>query len=148
MGVSEEYHDIASSLQDLPRVARGLLSWMGSARLVRFASPMGSGKTTLIAAICHELGVRDRVSSPTFAIMNEYGAEDGGTVFHFDFYRIEKEEDLLELGLSDVLLDDGAWRLVEWPAVGEALMPSGGVDVEIEVMQDGARRVRAVKREK
>lgn len=147
MGRREEYVGVAVDLPDLSRVARELGAWLGDDRLVRFASPMGSGKTTLIAALCGVLGVRDRVSSPTFAIMNEYRAAGGRAVYHFDFYRIDREADLLELGLHDTLCDDDSWRLVEWPLAGEALMPPGGVDVTIDVLPDGGRRVRAVRRE-
>lgn len=144
----EEYDGQADRLDDLPRIARELLAWIGSERLLRFASPMGSGKTTLISALCRELGVHARVSSPTFAIMNEYAISSKDIVYHFDFYRIEDPKDLLELGLDDALCDEVAWRFVEWPAVGMELMPTGGVDVDIKVLPNGARRVHAVKMEK
>lgn len=145
-GDCEGYEGVAEGLEGLAGVARELCKWFGEERLVRFISPMGSGKTTLISALCRELGVRDRVSSPTFAIMNEYVAGDGGGVYHFDFYRIESPSDLQELGLGDALNDERSWRFVEWPAVGERLMPAGGVDVSLEVLPGGVRRVRAEKR--
>lgn len=144
MNALDEYEGSAASLDDLPRVARELLAWLGRERLVRFVAPMGAGKTTLIAAICRELGVQDRVSSPTFAIMNEYRATGNNPVYHFDFYRIEDTNDLQELGLGDALCDAAAWRFVEWPAVGEVLMPLGGVEVAIQVQPDGVRLVRAL----
>lgn len=148
MDAYEEYDAQADRLEDLPRVARGLLAWIGHERLLRFSSPMGSGKTTLISTLCRELGSNARVSSPTFAIMNEYPISSMGIIYHFDFYRIEDPKDLLELGLDDALCDEAAWRFVEWPAVGEELMPTGGVDVDINVLPNGARRVHAVKRGK
>ena len=139
------YTSVIEELGDLPRVAHELLMWLGKERLIRFSSPMGGGKTTLISAMCAELGVCDNVSSPTFAIMNEYRMRTGEAVYHFDFYRIEQLGELRELGMQEILFDESSWRMIEWPEVGEELMPSGGVDVEIQVMPDGSRRVHAVK---
>ena len=102
---------------------------------------MGAGKTTFTTAICHVLGVRDdAVSSPTFAILNEYRAASGEPVFHFDFYRINRLTEALDLGLYDYL-DSGCLCLMEWPENIEELLPEETLKVHITVQPDGSRLV-------
>ena len=102
---------------------------------------MGAGKTTFITALCKALGVQeDAVSSPTFAIVNEYCARGGAPVYHFDFYRIERPEEALDIGLYDYL-DSGALCLMEWPENIASLLPEETLRVEISVAPDGSRRL-------
>ena len=102
---------------------------------------MGAGKTTFTTAICRELGVRgDAVSSPTFAIVNEYRTSGGESVYHFDFYRITREAEALDIGLYDYL-DSGALCLMEWPENVEGLLPEETLKVHISVAPDGARTI-------
>ena len=100
---------------------------------------MGAGKTTFTTAVCKVLGVQeDAVSSPTFAIVNEYRTADGSPLFHFDFYRIERLEEALDIGLYDYL-DSGCLCLMEWPENIEDLLPEETLKVTIQVAPDGSR---------
>ncbi len=126
-------------LEGLQNGAREFLKMTAGHSLVAFYAPMGAGKTTFITALCKELGVReDAVSSPTFAIVNEYRAGDGEPVYHFDFYRIEDPAEALDIGLYDYL-DSGALCLMEWPENIEDLLPEETLRVTISVMEDGTR---------
>ena len=135
-------HSIAiHGLEELPGAAETFLREIGNHRLIAFYAPMGAGKTTFTTAICHALGVReDAVSSPTFAILNEYRAGNGDPVFHFDFYRINRLTEALDLGLYDYL-DSGALCLMEWPENIEELLPEETLKVQIRVQPDGSRVV-------
>ena len=100
---------------------------------------MGAGKTTFITAICRSLGVRDdAVSSPTFAIVNEYRGSDGQSIFHFDFYRLDKPAEALDIGLFDYL-DSGCLCLMEWPENIEEILPEETLRVHIKVLPDESR---------
>ena len=133
-------HKIAiQNLEDLPRAAEALLEAIKGHSLVAFYAPMGAGKPTFITAVCKQLGVEeDAISSPTFAIVNEYRAKGGRPVFHFDFYRIEKEAEALDIGLYDYL-DSGELCLMEWPENIEALLPEETLKVHIGIEADGSR---------
>ena len=133
---------LIAGLQDLDRAARTFLRETAQHTLIAFYAPMGAGKTTFTTAICKVLGVReDAVSSPTFAIVNEYRTAQGEPVFHFDFYRITKLEEALDIGLYDYL-DSGCLCLMEWPENVEALLPEETLKVQICVLDDGSRAVR------
>lgn len=130
---------IIRDLQDLDRAAREFLQAIGDNNLVAFYAPMGAGKTTFTTAICKALGVReDAVSSPTFAIVNEYRSGTGEPIYHFDFYRITKLEEALDIGLYDYL-DSGALCLMEWPENIEDLLPEETLRVSITPRPDGSR---------
>ena len=128
-----------AGLEDLERAAREFLEAIGGQTLVAFYAPMGAGKTTFITAVCKALGVQeDAVSSPTFAIVNEYRTAAGIPLFHFDFYRIERLEEALDIGLYDYL-DSGFLCLMEWPENIEGLLPEETLKVTIAVNADGSR---------
>ena len=130
---------VIPSLSEIDAAAEEFLRRIGDRRLVAFYAPMGAGKTTFTTALCRRLGVRaDAVSSPTFAIINEYRAADGEPVFHFDFYRINNPEEALDIGLYDYL-DSGALCLMEWPENIEDLLPPETLRVRIDVARDGVR---------
>ena len=129
------------SIEGLEAAAREFLNGIGDRRLVAFFAPMGAGKTTFITAICKTLGVsEDAISSPTFAIVNEYRKASGEPVYHFDFYRIEKLEEALDIGLYDYL-DSGALCLMEWPENIEPLLPEDTLRISISVEPDGSRLI-------
>ena len=136
-------HEIViKSLEDLDRAAGQFLTEIGDNRLVAFYAPMGAGKTTFTTAVCHRLGVReDAVSSPTFAIVNEYRTASGEPMYHFDFYRITKLSEALDIGLYDYL-DSGCLCLMEWPENIEDLLPEETLRVRIEVAPDESRILR------
>ncbi|MBO4755242.1 MAG: tRNA (adenosine(37)-N6)-threonylcarbamoyltransferase complex ATPase subunit type 1 TsaE [Bacteroidales bacterium] len=132
---------VVNTLEGLPEGAKQFLEEIGGNRLIAFYAPMGAGKTTFTTAICHQLGVReDAVSSPTFAILNEYRTATGEPVFHFDFYRINRLAEALDLGLYDYL-DSGALCLMEWPENIEELLPEETLKVYITVQPNGARTI-------
>ena len=105
-----------------------------------FYGSMGAGKTTFIKAICDVLGVTDTVNSPTFAIVNEYLAANGESVYHFDFYRIKKIEEAYDFGYEDYFYS-GNLCLIEWPELIEELLPEETVRVKIEETTNGAREL-------
>ena len=128
-----------ADLADLNRAAKEFLKAIGDATLVAFYAPMGAGKTTFTTAVCKELGVQeDAISSPTFAIVNEYRSREGKPIYHFDFYRIEDPREALDIGLYDYL-DSGALCLMEWPENIEGLLPEETLKVNICVNPDGSR---------
>lgn len=130
---------VIPSLSEIDAAAEEFLRRLGDRRLVAFHASMGAGKTTFITALCRRLGVRsDAVSSPTFAIVNEYRAASGEPVYHFDFYRITKLEEALDIGLYDYL-DSGALCLMEWPENIAPLLPEETLEVSIDVADDGSR---------
>ena len=130
---------VIPSLSEIDAAADEFLRRIGDRRLVAFYAPLGAGKTTFPPAPCPRLGVRaDAVSSPTFAIVNEYRTGSGEPVYHFDFYRINKLEEALDIGLYDYL-DSGALCLMEWPENIEELLPEETLKVSIAVGPDGSR---------
>ena len=129
------------SLDRIDAAAEEFLRQLGDRRVVAFYAPMGAGKTTFTTAICKALGVQeDAISSPTFAIVNEYRGGVGQPIYHFDFYRIERPEEALDIGLYDYL-DSGDLCLMEWPENIEGLLPEETLRVQIAVNPDGSRTV-------
>jgi tRNA threonylcarbamoyladenosine biosynthesis protein TsaE len=130
---------IIHSLEDIKRAASEFVALIGNRRIFAFYGNMGAGKTTFIKAICEELGVTDAVSSPTFAIVNEY-ASTMGSIYHFDFYRIKRSTEVLDLGFEDYAYS-GNLCLMEWPELIEEFLPEETIDVHIEEIEGGKRRV-------
>ena len=120
--------------------AREFLRQTQGVTVYAFYGRMGAGKTTFISAVCSVLGVGDDVASPTFTIVNEYRASDGTPVFHFDFYRIEKLSEVLDIGYEEYL-DSGGLCLMEWPEKIEELLPEDVLRVSIVEEEDGSRTV-------
>ncbi len=129
------------TLRDIARAAREVIGRMADHRIVAFYGPMGAGKTTLIRQICSRLGVQQEVTSPTFALVNRYTAADGRTIDHFDLYRIERIEELYDMGYEEYFYSDDIC-LIEWPERGEALLPDDALRVHIEVVDADRRRLR------
>ena len=128
------------SLDDINQAARKFIELMGEHRLFAFYGGMGAGKTTFIKALCQELGVTDNVSSPTFAIVNEYGS-DIGPIYHFDFYRIKQLAEVYDMGYEDYFYGQGIC-FIEWPELIEELLPEDTVCITIEELPDGSRMIR------
>ncbi|GAA4271746.1 tRNA (adenosine(37)-N6)-threonylcarbamoyltransferase complex ATPase subunit type 1 TsaE [Aquimarina gracilis] len=127
---------IEYTLKDLPDVAQKILSNVKS-KIVLFDASMGVGKTTLIKEICKQLGVKDVISSPTYSLVNEYHG-DQGLVYHFDFYRIEDEEEAYHIGFEEYL-DSGNWVFIEWPEKVHNLLPNQVSLIKIELSDNGNR---------
>ncbi|RFZ82823.1 tRNA (adenosine(37)-N6)-threonylcarbamoyltransferase complex ATPase subunit type 1 TsaE [Mucilaginibacter terrenus] len=130
------------SVEELTNAAPQILEYAGTNRIFLFYGDMGAGKTTLIKALCAQLGVIDEVTSPTFSIVNEYKA-DGNTVYHFDFYRIKDHDEALDLGYEEYFFSDN-YCFIEWPEKISALIPDQYTGVRIAV-HDNALRVITVE---
>ena len=129
------------NLKDIDRAAKEFLKEIGDEKLIAFYAPMGAGKTTFTTAICRALGVNgDAVSSPTFAIVNEYRTASGEPMYHFDFYRINKVEEAFDIGLFDYL-DSGCLCVMEWPENIEEILPEQTLKVSIKVNPDQSRTI-------
>lgn len=130
------------TLEALPGAARQFVAAMGDDTIFAFRGGMGAGKTTFIQAVCRALGVTDPVTSPSFAIVNEYRSDSTGElVYHFDFYRVKKIDEVYDMGYEDYFYS-GALCFIEWPELVEELLPADAVRVEVEVAADGGRIVR------
>ena len=134
-----------NSLDSIREAARQFIDGIGHHRVFAFYGSMGAGKTTFVKAICEELGVDDVITSPTFAIINEYALDtellpDVSSVYHFDFYRIKKLEEVYDMGYEDYFYS-GALCFIEWPELIEELLPEDAVKVSIKENPDGSRTV-------
>lgn len=129
------------SLDQIHDAAREFIAAMGDNTVFAFYGKMGAGKTTFIKALCRELGVEDVVTSPTFAVINEYRSDIAGElIYHFDFYRIKKLEEVYDMGYEDYFYS-GALCFIEWPELIEELLPGNTVCVTIEEQEDGSRKL-------
>lgn len=126
-----------NNLSELPSAARQLLELCPDKKIFAFYGEMGSGKTTLIKAICETLGVADTVSSPTFSIVNEYRSAKGEKIFHFDFYRIKSINEAYDMGYEDYFYAD-AFCFIEWPGKIAELLPED--HVKITITQEAEQR--------
>ena len=130
-----------SSLDTIQESAKEFVRRMGDDTVFAFYGKMGAGKTTFIKALCKELGVEDEVNSPTFAIINEYrSATTAELIYHFDFYRIKKLEEVYDLGYEDYFYS-GALCFIEWPELVEELLPLDAKKVTITENSDGTRTI-------
>ena len=129
------------SLEHIHEAAREFIAAMGDNTVFALYGKMGAGKTTFIKALCQELGVEDVVTSPTFAVINEYRSDIAGElIYHFDFYRIKKLEEVYDMGYEDYFYS-GALCFIEWPELVEELLPGDAVKVTIEELEDGTRKI-------
>ena len=128
------------SLNDLASIAEEVIA-KAKYKTLLFFGEMGVGKTTLIKEICNVLEVQDRVSSPTFSLVNEYHTATNAIVYHFDFYRITQEEEALDMGIEEYLYQND-WCLIEWPENIENLLPLEAVQIHITILENGQRTIQ------
>lgn len=126
------------NLSEIDVAAQTFVREMGDKKVFAFYGEMGVGKTTFIKAVCSALGVKENISSPTFAIINEYTKADGKPIYHFDFYRIKNLEEAYDFGYEDYLYS-GKICFIEWPELIESLLPDDVVRVQIELGDNGER---------
>lgn len=136
---TKEFH--INGVDELGQVAEYLISLRNESDIIAFYGPMGAGKTTLIKNLCHKMGVTDEVNSPTFAIVNEYVTVEGESVYHFDFYRIKKLEEVYDIGYDNYFYS-GNLCLLEWPEMIDPLMPERFIRVDIALGEtDDSRNI-------
>ena len=128
------------SLEYIHASAKEFIAGMGNGNVFAFYGKMGAGKTTFIKTICEEMGVEDVITSPTFAIVNEYTSGEGEPIYHFDFYRIKKIDEVYDMGYEDYFYG-GHLCFLEWPELIEDILPEDCTKVTIRTEENGSRSV-------
>ena len=136
---------IIASDQELPQAAKQFLAWLGDAKKVAFTGEIGAGKTSLIKAICKQLGVEDAITSPTFSLVNEYllpGISDQAAqrIHHLDLYRLNSLQAALDIGIEDYL-EDEHYCFIEWPELIEDLLPPTFHKINIQIIDNSSRKI-------
>lgn len=131
--------EITFSLEEIQQVAKTVLDH-NPKKVILFNGQMGAGKTTFIKALARHIGVQDATSSPTFSLVNEYSANNGHLVYHFDFYRIKNESEAYDMGVDEYLYS-GEWCLIEWPEKISGLIPHEHSSITIKQLADGKRQL-------
>jgi len=134
------------SLKETNKAAISFLKEFKEERIFAFYGEMGAGKTTFIKALCQTLGSKDNITSPTFAIINEYDTPDSGQIYHFDFYRIKNIEEAMDIGIDDYL-NSGDYCFIEWPEKIEELLPEELIEINIKETSPTSRLITAKKRQ-
>lgn len=133
---------VIQSLKTIDETAKEFIGLLGENKIIAFYGQMGAGKTTFIKSVVRALGSNDNVTSPTFALVNEYKTElDSTSIFHFDFYRIEKLEEIFDFGYEDYFYSDQLC-LIEWPELIEEVLPENTIKVQITELKDGSREIQ------
>lgn len=131
---------IINGLSHIEDAAREFFSKKGDTPVIALYGEMGAGKTTFTKSLCKVLGVLDGVNSPTFTLINEYRTSDGETIYHFDFYRINKLEEAFDIGFEE-FVESGNLCIIEWPEKIEQILPPDTLKVKISVLDDGKREL-------
>ena len=132
--------DIIFKQEQIQAVAGAFVKYINPHKIWAFHAPMGAGKTTFISALCSQLQIKQTVTSPTFAIINEYNSPLAGLVYHMDWYRLKNEDEAINAGVEDILLS-GNICLVEWPENAEKLLPVNTLHIFIENLNENTRRI-------
>ncbi|MCF6224395.1 MAG: tRNA (adenosine(37)-N6)-threonylcarbamoyltransferase complex ATPase subunit type 1 TsaE [Flavobacteriaceae bacterium] len=130
------------SLQEIPHIAKEIITSSKNKTLL-FYGAMGAGKTTLIKEIVKQLGVDEVANSPTFSLVNEYLSRKGETIYHFDFYRIESEEEAYDIGIEEYFYDNN-WCFIEWPQKVENLLPLDAVTIYLTLNKNDSRNIQII----
>ncbi len=131
---------IITSIEELAIVAIKLLNFAGERKSMTFSGDIGAGKTTLIQQICAQLGVKEAVTSPTFALANEYATAENGVIYHLDLYRLKNEQEALDIGIEEYLYGD-RYCFIEWPEIIADLLPDDRVHISIELLENSHRKI-------
>ena len=133
-----------NSISELADAANQILKEFATERVFAFYGKMGAGKTTFIKALCRKMGSIDNITSPTFALVNEYDTNGSNKIFHFDFYRIKNLEEAMDIGFDDYVYS-GHYCFMEWPEKVEDLLPDQLVEIHIEELSPTARKITATR---
>jgi len=131
---------IIYSLEEINAIAKQILATPFLKKIITFHAPMGAGKTTLIKEIVKELGVNDNSSSPTFSLVNEYKTSQDETLYHFDLYRLNSEEEGYDMGLDEYFYSDN-WCFIEWPEKTPNLIPMDHASITIKILTNEKREI-------
>ncbi|MFL5728104.1 MAG: tRNA (adenosine(37)-N6)-threonylcarbamoyltransferase complex ATPase subunit type 1 TsaE [Cytophagaceae bacterium] len=132
---------VCNDLADLARVSKEIIEFAGNERIWLFEGQMGAGKTTLIKALCRELGVSDHVTSPTFSLINEYLTTKQETIYHFDFYRIKDQSEAADIGCGEYFYS-GRLCLIEWPSMIPDLLPENYLKISLDIASSTQRTIQ------
>ena len=132
--------DAIFQIGQIKQIAKAYWKVFKNKKVWAFYAPMGSGKTTFIHALCEELGVKSAISSPTFAIINEYTSDAAKVIYHMDWYRMKDEEEAINAGVEDAITN-GNLCLIEWPEKAELLLPDDVLKIHIEILDTNTRRI-------
>lgn len=132
-----------NSLDEINAVAKQFIELVGERRVFAMYGAMGVGKTTFVKAVCEELGVEDTITSPTFAIVNEYHTQKDKIVYHFDFYRIEDVQEAYDFGYEDYFYSK-AMCFIEWPERIDSILPSDVINLNFREEEDGTRVIQLI----
>lgn len=132
-----------NGVDELERVSQQILKFADNERIFMFYGQMGAGKTTLINSLCAKLGTKDKTSSPTFSIVNEYSFAEG-SIFHFDFYRLKNQTEALDFGYEDYFYS-GNYCFIEWPEKIPDLWPDSFIEIKVKVLDDDQRVIEVEK---
>lgn len=133
---------IKYSINELDKVAQKVIE-LSTSKIILLNGEMGAGKTTLTKEICKQLRVESHISSPTFSLVNEYETNTNEIIYHFDFYRIENEEEAYHIGF-DEYMDSGNWCLIEWPINVKNLLPLNATSITIEIIDEDTRELTLI----
>ena len=132
------------SIEELDQVAQQLLQFAGDRKKMIFSAEIGAGKTTLIQAICRQLGAREKVTSPSFSLVNEYSFlnkdKEESLIYHIDLYRLNTLQEALDIGIEDYLYDD-SYTFVEWPELVDSILPEKVIRIKIEILDNSSRKI-------
>lgn len=131
---------IITRIDELEDSARKLLQYAGERKVMAFSGEIGAGKTTLIQRLCRQLGVDEKVTSPTFALANVYATSEGEEVYHLDLYRLKNAQEALDMGIEEYLYGD-RYCFIEWPAVVEDILPADTLHIRIELIENSDRKI-------
>ena len=134
--------ELIFTLQEINNAAKEFISLLNNSKIVAFNGEMGSGKTTFIHAVCRQVGVTDKMSSPTYAIINQYKTITGTTINHIDLYRLKDTEEAIQAGVEDVI-NSGDFCFIEWPEKIMVVLPLHILNVFLEITSDTKRRLIA-----
>lgn len=129
-----------NNLSEIENVAQQILSFAEDKRIFCFEGNLGAGKTTLIQAICNQLGVEEDMSSPTYSIVNEYKTKNGDVIYHMDLYRLKSLEEVLDTGIEDYFYENN-YCFIEWPEVAKQILPDEIVQILIEKISENQRKL-------